>query len=91
MPELHHYPGAKNPVLNPPPSHRAKLEINYGRDGKGYVFGAFRPATGDAFTETYAGRTTANWVDFLGHAEDWIDPGIKRVYAVMDNLKLRPV
>jgi hypothetical protein len=42
MPELHHRPGAKNPVLNPPPSHRAKLEINYGRGGKGYVFGPFR-------------------------------------------------
>jgi hypothetical protein len=29
---------------------RARQEIDYGRRGKGYIFGAFRPATGDAFT-----------------------------------------
>jgi DDE superfamily endonuclease len=47
-----------------------------------------RPATGEAFTETYAGRTTANWVDFLGGVERWIDDGVERVYAVVDNLNL---
>ena len=81
------YPGRRVVKPAPPKAQRAKQEIDYGRRGKGYVFGAFRTATGDAFTETYAGRTTANWVDFLGHAEGWIDPGIKRVYAVMDNLR----
>src|SRR3954465_15131236 len=40
----------------------------------------------EAFTETYAGRTTANWVDFLGGVERWIDDGVERVYAVGDNL-----
>ena len=39
-------------------AERARQEIDYGRRGKGYVFGAFRPATGDAFTAPYAGRTT---------------------------------
>src|SRR4051794_4522974 len=69
------YPGRR--VVKPasPKAQRAKQEIDYGRRGKGYVFGAFRPATGEAFTETYAGRTTANWVDFLGRVEGWIDAG----------------
>jgi transposase len=82
------YPGRR--VVKPaaPKAQRAKQEIDYGRRGKGYVFGAFRPATGDAFTETYEGRTTANWVDFLGQVEGWIDAGVARVYAVVDNLNL---
>ena len=59
------YPGRR--VVKPagPKAQRAKQEIDYGRRGKGYVFGAFRPATGEAFTAPYTGRTTANWVDFL--------------------------
>ena len=44
---------------------RATQEADYGRRGKGYVFGAFRPASGAALTHTYTGRTTVNWVDFL--------------------------
>jgi DDE superfamily endonuclease len=82
------YPGRRVVKPAPPKAQRAKQEIDYGRRGKGYVCGAFRPATGEAFTETYAGRTTANWVDFLGGVERWIDAGVERVYAVMDNLNL---
>jgi hypothetical protein len=44
---------------------RATQEIDYGRRGTGHVFGAFRPATGDALTAPYPGRAIANWVDFL--------------------------
>jgi transposase len=82
------YPGRR--VVKPagPKAQRAKQEIDYGRRGKGYVFGAFQPATGDAFTAPYLGRTTANWVDFLGKVEAWIDPSVARVYAVMDNLNV---
>ena len=82
------YPGRR--VVKPagPKAQRAKQEIDYGRRGKGYVFGAFRPATGEAFTAPYAGRTTANWVDFLGAVEGWIDAGVERVYAVVDNLNV---
>lgn len=54
------------------PVERAKQEADYGRRGKGYVFGAFQPATGEAFTLTYGGRTIINWVDFLGRVDDWI-------------------
>ena len=65
---------------------RAPQEVDYGRRGKGYVFGAFRPATGEAFTVPYPGRTIANWVDFLERVDGWLDPGAERVYAVLDNL-----
>jgi transposase len=65
---------------------RAKQEIDYGRRGAGYVFGAFRPATGEAFTVPYPGRTIANWVDFLEQVDGWLDGGAVRVYAVLDNL-----
>jgi transposase len=65
---------------------RATQEIDYGRRGKGYVFGAFEPATGLALTAPYAGRTTVNWVDFLEQVDAWVEPDVARVYAVLDNL-----
>lgn len=81
------YPGRRLVRPAGPKAERAKQEIDYGRrDVAGYVFGAFRPATGDALTATYEGRTTANWIDFLGRVEAWIDPVVERVYAVLDNL-----
>ena len=43
---------------------------------------------GEAFTAPYAGRTTANWVDFLGAVEGWIKADVARVYAVVDNLNV---
>ncbi|MDP9366163.1 MAG: transposase, partial [Chloroflexota bacterium] len=64
----------------------AAQEADDGRRGSGYVFGAFAPATGEALTAPYAGRTTANWVDFLDRADGWIDAAVGRVYAVLDNL-----
>lgn len=65
---------------------RAKQEADYGRRGKGYVFGAFRPATGEVLTVPYRGRTLANWTDFLDRVDAWIDPAVERVYAILDNL-----
>jgi transposase len=70
------------------PSERATQEIDYGRRGKGYIFGAFRPATGEAFTHPYPGRTIANWVDFLERVGAWLPPGADRVYAIADNLNV---
>jgi transposase len=81
------YPGRRLVRLAGPRAGRAKQEIDYGRrDVAGYGFGALQPATGAAFTATYDGRTTANWVDLLGQVEGWIGPTPERVYAVMDNL-----
>jgi hypothetical protein len=77
-------------VIRPDPTGerrvRATQEIDYGRRGKGYIFGAFQPATGAALTVPYAGRTIANWVDFLDEVEGWVDAAAERVYAVLDNL-----
>jgi hypothetical protein len=70
------------------PAERAKQEVDYGRRGKGYIFGAFLPATGEALTRPYAGRTIVNWVDFLEHVEDWIPPEAAQVYAILDNLNV---
>ncbi len=81
------YPGQRVVAPAGPRAERARQEIDYGRrDVAGYVFGAFCPATGAAFTATCDGRTTANWVDFLERVEGWISPAVERVYAVMDNL-----
>jgi DDE superfamily endonuclease len=79
------YPGQR--LVRASEAERATQEIDYGRRGvPGYVFGAFEPATGAAFTMTYEGRTTANWIDFLCRVEGWIDPAAERIYAVVDNL-----
>jgi transposase len=82
------HPGQR--VVRPDPSGerrvRATQEIDYGRRGKGYVFGAFRPATGEALTAPYEGRTIANWVDFLDRIDAWLERDVERIYAVLDNL-----
>ena len=65
---------------------RAKLEVDYEHHGKGYVFGAFCPATGEALTACYERRTTANWLDFLERVEGWEPTKGKQVYAILDNL-----
>ena len=60
------------------PADRARQEIDYGRRGKGYVFGAF--------TQPYDGRTTANGVDFLQAVDQWAGPEPEAVFAIVDNL-----
>ncbi len=80
------YPGRGLVRSHPPPTSRARQEIDYGRRGKGYIFGAFCPATGAAVTRPYPGRGTGHWVAFLNEVEHWIPEGIERVYAIADNL-----
>jgi transposase len=71
----------------PRPAERAKQAIETGRRGRGgYVFGAFRPATGEALTRSYDKRNGANWVDFLEHVEAWVPASVSRIYGVLDNL-----
>jgi transposase len=70
------------------PAERARQEIDYGRRGAGYIFGAFKPADGEAFTAPYDGRTIANWVDFLERVEGWIAPEVAHVYGIVDNLNV---
>src|SRR4051812_5063326 len=76
------YPGRDLVRPHPPPSGRARQEIDYGRRGKGSVFGAFCPATGAAFTRPYPGRGTAHWVTFLEKVEAWLPQEVGRVYAI---------
>ena len=80
------FPGTTLVDMRRDPAARAKQEIDYGRRGKGYVFGAFRPATGEAYTHDYAGRTILNWVDFLERVDAWIPVETTRIYAILDNL-----
>ena len=68
------------------PAERARQEADYGRRGKGYAFGAFRPATGEALTETYASRSAVNFADFLDKVDMWLPDDIERIYAILDNL-----
>jgi transposase len=65
---------------------RATQEIDYGRRGKGYVFGALREASGEVLTACYPGRTSASFVDFLSKVDAWLEPEVERVDAIMDNL-----
>jgi transposase len=89
------YPGTQLvhsvPEADGQPSERARQEVDYGRRGKGYFFGAFCPATGAALTHPYEGRTIQNWVDFLERTERWLPSqteGVSRVYAIVDNLNV---
>jgi hypothetical protein len=73
---------------SPRPTQRATQEIDYGRRGKGYIFGAFCPATGEALTQDYLGRTITTWVDCLGHVKQWVPPEHERLYAIVENLNV---
>lgn len=68
------------------PAERAKQELDYGRRGKGYVFGALWETTGDCSTQCYPRRTTINFLDFLCWVDSQLPADLERVYAIMDNL-----
>jgi transposase len=82
-------PSQSQPEANEPvaPAARAKQEIDYGRRGKGYIFGAFRPATGEAFTRPYDSRSAVHFSDFLEQVESWIPAEVERIDVILDNLK----
>jgi hypothetical protein len=61
------------------PAGRARQELDYGRRASGYIFGAFQPATGAAYTAPYPARTAVNWADVLDQVEGWLDPAVERV------------
>jgi transposase len=76
-----------NPDGTPRPAERAKQAVETGKRPRGgYIFGAFRPATGEAYTRDYRKRSGANWFDFLEHVEAWLPAEVTRVYAILDNL-----
>ena len=67
---------------------RAIQEIDDGRHGKSYIFGAFKPAGGEKLTAPYKRCITADYIDFLEQVEAWITPDIERIYAIMDHLRV---
>lgn len=75
-------------VLGEPTCTRARQEIDYGLRGSGYVFGALWPVQGDVHTQTYDRRTASNYVDFLCEVDSWVDPGVGKVVAIVDNLRI---
>ena len=56
---------------SPRPSGPGRRSTTAGA-GKGYIFGAFRPATGEALTAPLPEPHAANWVDFLEQVEAWL-------------------
>ncbi len=68
------------------PAGRAKQEVDYGRRGKGDIFGAFQPRTGETLTAPFPRRSGACFATFLEQVEAWIPPEVGTVYAIMDNL-----
>ena len=67
------------------PAVRAKQEIDYGRRGRGYIFGAFKPMDGEAFTHPYPSRSAVHFADCLERVDAWISPEFERSYAMLDN------
>jgi len=68
------------------PAERAKQELDYGRRGKGYVFGALWETTGMCYTQCYTRRTKTNFLDYLCWVDGQLPADLERVYAIMDNL-----
>ncbi len=81
------YPGRRLVRARAGERARRELELDRNRTLGGYVFGAFRPATGEAFTATYTSRSIATFVDFLEKVEEWVPKRVGRIYAIMDNLR----
>ena len=81
------YPGRR--LVRARAGERARRELELDRDRKlgGYVFGAFRPATGEALTATYTSRSIVTFLDFLEKVEEWVPQSVGRIYAVLDNLR----
>ena len=82
------YPGSQLIDTTVRPAQRAKQELDYGRRGKGYVFGALWETTGTCYTQCYSRRTTANFLDFLCWVDGQVPAEVEHVYAIMDNLDL---
>ena len=78
-------PGAARPGW-PAPDGASQAGGRLWARGKGYVFGAFRPSTGEALTVPYQGRTIANARTSWSGGEAWIPAELQRGYAILDNL-----
>jgi hypothetical protein len=82
------YPGQHAIAVAARPAERAKQEIDYGRRGKGYVYGALWATTGQCWTQCYPRRAKEHFIDFLAWVDTQIPADIERIYAIMDNLEM---
>jgi transposase len=67
-------------------AHRPHQEADYGRRGKCWVFGAFEPRTGYAFTTTAESRDSAHFVAFLEQMVRQWPAG--ELFVILDNLSI---
>ena len=72
-------PGQEAIDVTKRPAERATQEIDYGRRGKGYIFGALWETRGDCWTQGYPGRTIVNCIDFLCYVDEQVPAEIERV------------
>jgi transposase len=82
------YPGQQAVQVMARPAQRATQEIDYGRRGKGYVYGALWEPTGQCWTQCYERRTKVHFVDFLGFVDEQVPADGERIYAILDNLDM---
>lgn len=82
------YPGQQAVNVTVRPAERARQEIDYGRRGKGYVYGALWETTGDCWTQCYLRRCKADFIDFLCSVDSQVPKEVERIYAIMDNLDM---
>jgi hypothetical protein len=76
------YPCRPDPRL-PRGAHRPRDRLRAARQR---VRLTFRPAAGEALTQGYTRRTTANRVAFLERVERRVPAGVARIYAVLNDL-----
>jgi transposase len=81
------YPGQQAVNITVRPAQRARQEIDYGRRGKGYVYGALWETTGEVWTQCYPKRTIPHFIDFLSEVDAHIPTEVERIYVILDNLK----
>jgi len=82
------YPGQRAIDVTARPAQRAKQEIDYGRRGKGYVYGALWETTGDCWTQCYLRRCKADFIDFLCYVDEQVPKEVEHIYAIRDNLDM---
>jgi transposase len=80
------YPGQQAIQVTARPAQRATQEIDYGRRGKGYVYGALWETTGQCWIRCYERRMKVHFVDFLCFVDEQVPADVERIYAILDNL-----
>jgi hypothetical protein len=66
--------------------HRPRVEVDYGRRGKLWVFGAFEPRTGLSLTTCAPRRDSLHFTLFLDEVVDrWSD---RSLVIILDNLSI---